>query len=98
MDDETLEMIEAVFRHMKVKIEMPRNATLEELKGFTAPTMVIAAENDVLFPANKVIPRSEQIFPNLVTTDILKGATHMFEQGEDLTRVLDLTLQFLQED
>lgn len=96
VNDDTLEMIEAVFLHMKVKVEMPRNATIEELKGFKAPTMVIAAEKDIMFPANKVIQRSEQIFPNLVVTDILQGATHMFQQGEELTRVLDLILQFLQ--
>ncbi|MNO06904.1 hypothetical protein D3C81_2288850 [compost metagenome] len=60
--------------------------------------MVIAAENDIMFPANKIIKRSEEIFPNLVVTDILKGATHMFQLGEDLKRVIRLISQFLQEE
>ena len=80
IDEDTLEMIEAVFKHVKVKAEMPKNATKKELKNYSSPTLVIAAENDVLFPGEAVISRSREIFPNLIKTELLKESPHLFFQ------------------
>ncbi|HYF95247.1 MAG TPA: hypothetical protein VD969_23800 [Symbiobacteriaceae bacterium] len=41
--DGILELVEAVFKHVRVEAEMPRPATKVELSGFTSPTMVISA-------------------------------------------------------
>jgi pimeloyl-ACP methyl ester carboxylesterase len=76
IDQDTLEITEAVFRLTRIEKEMPRNVTPQELKNFNAPTLVIAAERDALFSANKVIQRAQKVFPNLVATDIIAGATH----------------------
>ena len=96
IDEDTLEMVEAVFKHVKVDAEMPRNATEEELGEFTAPTLVIAAEKDVIFPGRAVIKRSKEIFSNSVKTELLDKSPHMFFQREsDVKKVNNLVANFI---
>ncbi len=95
IDEDTLEMIEAVFKHVKVKAEMPRNATKTELENFFAPTLVIAAENDILFPGEAVIERSNEIFPNITKADLLNKSPHLFFQRKtDMEKVNNLIANF----
>ena len=56
-----------VYRHVKLDRELPRAATREELAGYGAPTLLFAAENDLFFPARKVVPRAREIIPGLQT-------------------------------
>ena len=65
-----------VYRHVKLDRELPRAATKEELAGYRTPTLLFAAENDLFFPANRVIPRAEEILPNL-ETETLPGSRHV---------------------
>ncbi len=78
IDEDTLEMVEAVFKHVDVKAEMPRNALRYELSQFNAPVMVIAAGRDVLFPGRKVLKRAEEIFVNLERPVLLDESSHMY--------------------
>ena len=61
------------FRGTALDTEMPRNATPEELRGLTAPVMVIAGEHDPLFRPDRILPRSKALFTNLVATATLPG-------------------------
>ncbi|MFX1424145.1 MAG: alpha/beta fold hydrolase [Promethearchaeota archaeon] len=72
-DEERIELLQALFKHVRINTKMPRPAKKEELESFLAPTVIIASKNDILFPASKVIPRAKEIFPNLVYTEILEG-------------------------
>jgi len=74
--EEVLEITEAVFRHVYIEPAMPRNVRSEELANFKAPTLVIAAEKDGLFPAEAVVKRAREVFPNLVSAEVIAGATH----------------------
>ena len=47
-----------------------------ELAPFQAPVLVLAAERDGLFPADKVIQRAREGIPNLVAAEVFPGATH----------------------
>jgi pimeloyl-ACP methyl ester carboxylesterase len=76
IDQEVLEITEAVFRLVHIEPEMPRNVQRQELANFQAPTLVIAAEKDSLFPPKAVIGRAAQVFPNLVAAEVMAGATH----------------------
>ncbi len=76
IDEEVLEITEAVFRLVHIESEMPRNVRCEELADFKAPTLVIAAEKDGLFPADKVVTRAREVFPNLVAAEVIPAATH----------------------
>jgi pimeloyl-ACP methyl ester carboxylesterase len=76
VDEELIEITEAVFRNLRIESEMPRNVTREELIPFKAPVLVLAAERDGLFPAAKVVKRAREVFPNLVAAEVMPGATH----------------------
>jgi len=76
IDEQVSEITEAVFRWVRIEPEMPRNVRREEVVNFKAPTLVIAAEKDGLFPALAVMKRACEVFPNLVTVEMLPGATH----------------------
>lgn len=60
----------------KIKKGMPSNVDGQLMQKCTAPVLLMAGENDCLFPAWKVIPRAEKIIPN-VTTYLLKSRGHM---------------------
>jgi pimeloyl-ACP methyl ester carboxylesterase len=65
-----------VYRHVKLDRELPRAATREELAGYAAPTLLFAAEHDLFFPTERVIPRATEIIPNLETETLL-GSRHV---------------------
>ncbi len=55
---------------------MPSDVKPADMKQCKAPTLVIAAEKDCLFPADLVIPQAKSIIPNC-TTYLLKNRGHM---------------------
>ena len=55
---------------------MPSNVDAEDINKCKAPTLVMAAEKDCLFPAKQVIPRAEKIIENC-TTYLLESRGHM---------------------
>jgi pimeloyl-ACP methyl ester carboxylesterase len=94
LEEETLKVLSATFLHVKVEMEMPRPATKEELERFNAPTLVIAGENDVMFPGQKVIARARDIFPNLVAAECLSGSCH-FPSKKDIEFINQRIHRFL---
>ena len=70
-DEERMEMLHAVFTHLKVNPKMPRPAKNGELDGLRAPTLIMAGTKDILFPASRVIPRAKEIFPNLASVEAI---------------------------
>lgn len=76
LDADILNLIEAVFQNVYVEAEMPRPAAKAELANFTAPTLVIAAEKDAMFPGDAVVKRAKKIFSNLQVAECLTGETH----------------------
>ena len=82
-----------VYRHVRLDRELPRAATGEELAGYESPTLLFAAENDLFFPAERVIPRAGEIIPNL-ETEILPGSRHV-PSREAFARINDRTTAFL---
>lgn len=76
VDEALIEITEAVLRNVYIETEMPRNVRREELIHFKAPTLILAAERDGLFPADKVVKRAREVFPNLVAAEIIPGAVH----------------------
>ena len=82
-----------VYRHVKLDRELPRAATREELAGYEAPTLLFSAENDLFFPAEKVIPRAGEIIPNL-ETEMLPGDRHV-PSRQTFARINDRIAAFL---
>jgi len=96
IDDDVLELIKAVFQHVRVEAEMPRPATKAELANFSAPTLVIAAEKDAMFPGEEVTKRAKELFTNLTVVECLKGGTH-YSSKSDLAYVNTRIAEFLAE-
>ena len=71
----------------KVKTGMPSNVKAADMKKCKAPTLIMAAEMDCLFPANKVIPRAEKILDNC-TTYLLKKRGHMHFLTDDEKKMI----------
>ena len=96
LDDDLVEMSLLTISNLKVASRMPHPMKTKELLEFKAPTLVIAAENDILFPGESVINRAKEIIPNLINTELLCDKPHAFYTAskECLERVIDLTREF----
>lgn len=76
LDKDTLDIVKDSFDNVKTKVGMPTNIKASMLTNYKAPTFVIAAENDCLFPAKRVLSRAKNIIPNC-QVHMLKGSGHM---------------------
>ena len=93
-EEDVLRVIGAVFRNVRLETRLPKHTTADELAGFEAPTMVLAAENDIFFPADKVLPRAREIILNFAAYECLEGAGH-FPSGRGLARINESVRAFL---
>jgi pimeloyl-ACP methyl ester carboxylesterase len=75
-DPDVVTTVGLIFEHVHIERAMPRPATTEELRAWQAPTLVLAAEHDVFFPARRVLPRARAIIPGLVAADQIDGSGH----------------------
>lgn len=97
VDDVQLDRSDLVFRHYRPIRAMPRPATEAELARFTAPTLVLAGELDILFPARLVLPRVRKIIKGLVAVEQLDGSAH-FPGVETRQHILARVKAFLEGD
>ena len=97
VDEITVEVTGAVFLHYKLETKMPRLTSEEELKNYNAPTLVLAGEKDIFFPAEKIILRAKEIIPNLIAAECLKGEGH-FPSIKNLKYINERILRFLKDN
>ena len=91
--DDIYETARLSILHSKVKAGMPSNADEELIKKCNAPTLVMAAELDCLFPGKGVIERAKKIIPNCEPY-LLKGRGHMnFLSDEEKKMIVDFLLR-----
>ena len=75
-DDDWMEYLGDAFRSFNLNMKVPALAKPEELKAMTAPTLVMAADQDLSFPGEKLLARAAELFPSLADTELLKGCNH----------------------
>ena len=85
--DDIYETAKLSIDYSKVKTGMPSNVNGIDMKKCKAPTLVMAAELDCLFPAERVIPRAEKILDNC-TTYLFKERGHMHFLTEDEKKMI----------
>ncbi|CAM3850914.1 alpha/beta fold hydrolase [Mesobacillus thioparans] len=56
------EIIGSIFKYTTLEQEMPKLTTLDELKNYLAPTLVIAGTEDLFFPGKKIFQKAEGLF------------------------------------
>ncbi len=91
--DDIYETAKLSILYSKVKTGMPSDVGLELMKKCNAPTLVMAAEYDRLFPGRNVIERAKRIIPNCKTY-LLKGRGHMNTlTEEEMKMIVDFLLE-----
>jgi len=73
INEDFLEFCDAMLKDYKMELRGPKEFTKDELKNFSAPTYVIAAKDDIFFPANRVIPKAKEVIRNLIKTKCIDG-------------------------
>ncbi len=71
----TIEGIRYSFDYLKMNDLLPI-ISKEKLEGFQAEALLFVADEDIFFPADKVVPKSKELIPNLAKTVILENSTH----------------------
>lgn len=74
--DEWLPYLGDAFDAYRMDMRVPKLATPGELAGFTAPTLVVAADDDVSFPGEALLARARALFPGLAETELLRDCRH----------------------
>lgn len=83
LDEDTINILKDSFNNVKIKAAMPTNIEKKRLINYFSPTLIIAGENDCLFPARKVLRRARQIIPNCQTIELKEsGHMHILPQTE----------------
>lgn len=78
IDDITYQTVKCIIDNVRIKMGMPSNVRKKDMIKCLAPTL---AENDCLFPARLVIPRSQKIIPNC-STYLIKKRGHLHNLTE----------------
>jgi pimeloyl-ACP methyl ester carboxylesterase len=75
-DDNWATYMGEALRAYDTNIRMPVLARPDELKNFSAPTLVIGADRDLSFPGEKVLARAAELFPALTDKELIRDCNH----------------------
>jgi len=94
INEADVEMLKYSYEHVtEISPQIPSIVKAKDLHGFTAPTFIIVAENDRMFPSKKIIARAKKMIPNL-KTHILIGQGQKFVLS-DID--IDMIVRFINE-
>ncbi|GAB5407418.1 MAG: hypothetical protein Aurels2KO_56490 [Aureliella sp.] len=86
-------------RHWNVDFSVPPIIYPQDLKLLTAPVFVIAADQDLSFPGEKLLARSQALFPNLVGSHLLANSCHspsfLTPDRQNFTRIFEEALNLV---
>ena len=86
--DLEIKLFKAIFNGLRLATGMPRPVRKDELQDFSAPTMVAAAEKDIMCPANKVFIAASEVIKNFEKKLLFKNRPHMVTAYKDDMKVL----------
>ena len=75
-DAELFEYFGHAFKHYKLDLTVPPLGSPEPLAKFDRPTLVLAADSDVYFPADAMKKRVKELFPQAVV-EVLANSRHI---------------------
>lgn len=73
-DEEWRGYLGEAFLSYTLKLQVPKLATVEELRAFTAPVLVVGADRDVSFPGEALLERARALFSGRAQTELVEGA------------------------
>jgi len=76
-DDYMFAFQRAILTGLHMDYRRPQILQKKDVEHFTNPVYIIAADDDIFFPANKAIVRAKKVFKNLKEIHLLKNCKHM---------------------
>ncbi|MCC5988565.1 MAG: alpha/beta fold hydrolase [Pararhodobacter sp.] len=92
--DLVLDIHAAVFHHLRLAHRMPGPVGSKALAAFDGPALIVAAENDPLFPAATLLERARLLLPRAQGM-VLAGSRH-FPSAKDQVRIGNALFDFMQ--
>ncbi|MEQ8526028.1 alpha/beta hydrolase [Gracilimonas sp.] len=87
-DEFAIEFLSKVFLEFEMDFTPVPVIDAKAAKEITTPITIFAAQNDIMFPGNKMIKRAAKIFPSLIKSTLLDHSKHVQnnEQNEMIER------------
>ena len=95
-DEKWREFFDLMMSHYKMEMRPPKEYSKEELKNYKAPTLIIASDNDIFFPADRVFENAKKIF-NCPTHFVRIKSKHLPSE-KTMTKVCTKTKDFFLND
>ena len=70
-DDDWRDFFDIMMSSYKMEMKPPKEYKAKELEAFMAPVLIIASEQDIFFPADKVFAKAVKIFKGPVATSTI---------------------------
>ena len=90
------EFFDLMMSSYKMEMKSPKEYSKEDMALLDAPLLIVASDNDIFFPADRVFGRAKEIFDTEVTTARI-NSKHLPSQ-EDMTDICRLTTEFLKNE
>ncbi|MBD1379387.1 alpha/beta fold hydrolase [Metabacillus arenae] len=82
-----------IFKYLKLEQEMPKLTEKEELMRYNSPTLIIAGEKDIFFPANRLNVAARKVISNLTAFKTITMGH--FPSEENLVEINNEIKEFL---
>lgn len=82
-----LETARCSIDNTKIKSVMPQNESVDSLRKYQNPVLVMAAEKDCLFPAKLVLPQAQKVWKQSITY-LLKERGHIHELTDEEKKMI----------
>ena len=89
------EFFDLMMSSYKMELRSPKEYNEKDLASFNAPLLIIASQNDIFFPADRVFKRAKEIFKGPVTT-VEIDSKHL-PSPDKMVDVCERTLKFLKD-
>jgi pimeloyl-ACP methyl ester carboxylesterase len=84
-DDDWAHYLGDALRSFNMDFRPPPLTQPEQLEDFDRPTLVVAAEDDLSFPGEKLLKRMDDLIPH-AETELIEGSRHMPPTTEEFRR------------
>jgi len=87
-DPEAREFFAIFFTDCNADVRPMKRATPEEMAGFTAPKLIIGADEDICFPGEPLRKRCREVFPEPLEFKMLSNSKHSPSMKEEALNAL----------
>lgn len=93
-DEFAMKFLTCVFTHFKMDFTPVPVISSKKAKHIKTPITLIAAEDDIMFPGEKMLKRASRIFPSIKNSVLLKNSKHV-QSKRDNEKIENLILNDL---